>query len=190
LFLVMGSLMTFTSFLPNVLNSTRGMLPTRANFFGSLVNFGGIFGSFMGPLICNRIGIMKPYIIVVSLLAAAGIFWAWQLPFGAAFVIALILTGFLQNAIAPLIASLPMLLPEIGPVYAGSAGGIITMLQVLGAVVVPTFIVTPLAGSNVKILFGLAALCMALVVVPLLFLPELGVRALAARTGKAAAKVG
>ena len=186
LFLVMGTLMTFTSFLPNVLNSARGMLPQRANFFGSLVNFGGIFGSFIGPLICNRIGVMKPYLIIVSLLGAAGVFWAWQLPFGAAFVIALILAGFLLNAVTPLIASLPMLLPEIGPIYAGSAGGIITMLQVLGAVVVPTFVVTPLAGSDVKVLFGLAALSMALVIVPILFLPELGTRALAMRTGKAA----
>ncbi len=55
LFFVMGSLMTFSSFLPNVLNSARGLDPTRAGFFSSLVNLGGIFGSFMGPLICRHI---------------------------------------------------------------------------------------------------------------------------------------
>ena len=82
-----------------------------------------------------------------------------------------------------------MLLPEIGPVYAGSAGGIITTLQVIGAVVVPTFIVTPLAGSNAKVLFGMAALCLALIIVPVLFLPELGTRALAARAAKVSAEV-
>jgi len=55
----------------------------------------------------------------------------------------------------PMIASLPMLLPEIGPVYAGSAGGIIATLQVIGAVVAPTFIITPLAGSspNASVIF-------------------------------------
>jgi hypothetical protein len=81
-----------------------------------------------------------------------------------------------------------MLLPEIGPVYAGSAGGIIATLQVIGAVLLPTFVITPLAGSNVTVLFGLAALCMALIIIPVLFLPELGSRALASRSGNVSAR--
>ena len=81
-----------------------------------------------------------------------------------------------------------MLLPEIGPVYAGSAGGIIATIQVLGAVVLPTFVITPLAGSSVKMLFGLAALSMVLIILPVLFLPELGTRALAARAANDSSK--
>jgi nitrate/nitrite transporter NarK len=188
LFFAMGALMIMNSFLPNVLHDARALDPTRAGFYGSLATLGGIFGSFMGPLICNRVGVMKPYLVVVALLAAAGTFWCWQLPIGPAIIGGLILAGFLQNAMAPLMASLPMLLPEIGPVYAGSAGGIITTLQVIGAVVVPTFIVTPLAGSSGKGLFGLAAVCFILTIVPVLFLPELGSRALAARAGKNSSK--
>ncbi len=188
LFFAMGALMIMNSFLPNVLHDARGLGPTSAGFYGSLATLGGIFGSFMGPLICNRVGVMKPYLVVVALLAAAGTFWCWQLPIGPAIIVGLILAGFLQNAMAPLIASLPMLLPEIGPVYAGSAGGIITTLQVIGAVVVPTFIVTPLAGSSGKGLFGLAALCFILLIVPVLFLPELGSKALAARAGNNSSK--
>jgi hypothetical protein len=97
------------------------------------------------------------------------------------------LAGFIgsyaQFQLPPLAYRLiPMLLPEIGPVYAGSAGGIIVTLMVLGAVLIPTFIITPLAGSNVTVLFGLAALCFALLIIPALFLPELGSRALAARS--------
>ena len=126
-------------------------------------------------------GFMKLYMILVGLLGAAAIFWSWQVPIGAAIVIALMVAGFLQNAIAPLFLSMPMLLPEIGPRYAGSAGGIISTLQVIGAVALPTFIITPLAGSNANILFGLAAVCLALISIPVLFLPELGSRALAAR---------
>jgi MFS family permease len=183
LFFAMGALMTMNSFLPNVLHDARGLDPTRAGFYGSLATFGGIFGSFIGPLICNRLGVMKPYLVFTALLAAAGTFWCWQLPMGPAIIAGLILAGFLQNAMMPLIASMPMLLPEIGPVYAGSAGGIITTLQVIGAVVAPTFIITPLAGSDGKGLFGLAALCFVLIIIPVLFLPELGSRALAAGTG-------
>jgi NNP family nitrate/nitrite transporter-like MFS transporter len=184
LFFVMGCSMTFNTFLPDVLRNLHGIDPVKAGFYGSLATFGGIFGCFMGPMICNRMGVMKPYLIIIALLGAAGTFWSWQLPVGPGIVIALILAGFMQTAIAPMIFSLPMLLPEIGPVYAGSAGGIISTLQVLGAVLIPTFIITPLAGSNVTVLFGLAALCSGLIIAPVLLLPELGNRALAERAQK------
>jgi NNP family nitrate/nitrite transporter-like MFS transporter len=178
---VMGSMMTFTGFLPKVLQDVRKISDGQASFYGSLPNLGGIFGSFLGPLICRRMGVMKPYLIAVSLLGGVITFWSWQLPIGSATFIALMLAGALQSAILPLILSIPMLLPEIGPMYAGSAGGIVTTLQVLGGVVVPTFVITRIAGSDPAILFGLAALCTALIVVPALFLPELGSKALAAR---------
>jgi NNP family nitrate/nitrite transporter-like MFS transporter len=154
----------------------------QAGVYGSLATFGGIFGSFMGPMICNRMGIMRLYLVLVGLAGAACVYWSWQLPVGPAIAGGLILAGFLQSAVMPLIFSLPMLLPEIGPVYAGSAGGIIATLQVLGAVVVPTFIITPLAGSNATVLFGLAAFSLALIIPSVLFLPELGSRALAEKT--------
>jgi nitrate/nitrite transporter NarK len=186
LFFVMGALMTFNDFLPNALHDLRGISPVKAGFYGSLASLGGVFGAFMGPVICNRMGVMKRYLVIISLLGAAAVFLSWQLPLGPAIVIALFLAGFLLSAVMPPIFSLPMLLPEIGPVYAGSAGGIIATLQVLGAVVVPTFIITPLAGPNETVLFGLAALCFALVIIPALFLPELGSRALAARAVDAA----
>lgn len=178
-FFVMGAMMTFTNFLPLVLKNVWLISPAQAAFYGSLPNLGGVFGSLLGPVICNRIGVMKPYLVVASLLGAAGTFWSWQLPIGPAIVVSLISAGFLQSAILPLILPLPILLPEIGPVYAGSAGGIISTLQVLGGVAAP--IITPLAGSNPIVLFGLAALCFVLIIVPALFLPELGSRVLASR---------
>lgn len=183
LFFIMGTIMTFSSFLPNVLRDLWSINEKTANWYGSLPTFGGIFGCFLGPLLCNRIGIMKPYLIVVGLLGAVATFWSWQMPIGPAIVVALIVAGFIQYSVQPLISALPMLLPEIGPVYAGSAGGIIATIQVLGAVVLPTFVITPLAGSNVTMLFGLAALSMALMIIPASLLPELGRRALEAREG-------
>jgi NNP family nitrate/nitrite transporter-like MFS transporter len=155
----------------------------QAGVYGSLATFGGIFGCFLGPVICNRLGVMKTFMVVIGLLGAAGTYWSWQLPVGPAIVIALTLAGFMQSTVSPLLLSVPMLLPEIGPVYAGSAGGIISTLQVLGGVLVPIFI-TRLAGSSETLLFGLAAVCFVLFILPALFLPELGSRALAARAGK------
>jgi cyanate permease len=190
MFFVMGSFMTFTDFLPQVLHDLRGIDAVKAGVYGSLSTLGGAFGSFLGPVICHRLGVMKPYLVIISLLGAAGTFWSWQLPVGTTMVIALMLAGFVQSAVTPTILSLPMLLPEVGPVYAGSAGGIIATLQVLGAVLVPTFIITRLAGSNVTVLYGLAAVCFALIIIPVLFLPEVGSRALAKRAGNVSARAG
>jgi len=187
MFLVMGGPMVFSDFLPNVLRDLRGISPVQAGVYGSLGTFGGIFGCFLGPLICSRIGIMRPFIIIMGLLGAAASYWSWQLPIGPAIVLGMTLSGFLQSTIAPLLTAVPMLLPEIGPVYAGSAGGIISTLMVMGGVLVP-ILIAPLAGSSAKILFGLAAASFAFVILPALFLPELGTRALAARAGKASAK--
>jgi NNP family nitrate/nitrite transporter-like MFS transporter len=187
LFLAMGALMTVGDFLPKVLHDLRGISPVQAGFYASLVTLGGAVGSFLGPVICHRVGLMKPYIVVATLLGAAGVFWAWQLPVGPPMAIALVLAGFLPSGVGPLLFSLPMLLPEIGPVYAGSAGGIMTTLQVLGGVVVPTFVIAPLVGLDARILFGLAAACLVLIVIPALLLPELGSKALAARAARVAA---
>jgi NNP family nitrate/nitrite transporter-like MFS transporter len=183
-FLAMGAIMTVGDFLPKVLHDLRGISPVQAGFYGSLVTLGAAFGAFLGPVICNRIGVMKPFLVIATLLGAAGVFGSWQTPVGPAMAIALILAGFLPSGVGPLLFSLPMLLPEVGPVYAGSAGGIIATLQVLGAVVIPTFIIVPLAGLNAYVLFGLAAVCLALITLPVLFLPELGSKALAARADR------
>ncbi len=172
LFFVTGSTMTFAGFLPNVLHDVRGISPVQAGFLGSLGTLGGVFGSFLGPMICRRMGAMKPYLFIVGILGAVASFWSWQLPLGVAIMVGLLLAGFLQSGVIPLFLSLPMLLPEIGPVYAVSAGGIISTLQVLGAVLVPTFVITPLAGTSAILLFGLAALCFILILIPVVFLPE------------------
>ena len=187
MFFVMGATMTFADFLPNVLHDSRGISPVEAGVYGSLGTFGGIFGCFLGPVICNRLGVMRTFLIVTALLGAAGTYWSWQLPIGPAIAIALTMAGFLMSTTTPLLLSVPMLLPEIGPVYAGSAGGIISTLQVLGGVLVP-ILIAPAAGLSAKLLFGLAAVCLALLILPALFLPELGSRALAARAGKGSVK--
>ncbi len=178
---VMGAMMAFTGFLPELMRNLRSIDPKPAAFYGSLPNLGGIFGSFLGPLICKRMGVMKPYLVIISLLGAAGAFWAWQLPVGLPIIIGLILAGFLMSAILPLMLSLPMLLPEIGRMYAGSAGGIITTLQVLGGIAIPSFVITRLTSPDSAAFFSLTAVCYALIIVPALLLPELGSRALASR---------
>lgn len=174
---LMGAAMALSGFLPNALKVVRGIDPVKAGLLGSLGTLGSFFGSIMGPIICDRMGYMKPYLVIVTLLGAIGIYFGWQAPLGAGIWVALLLAGFMGGAPSPILMSFPMLLPEIGPVYAGSAGGLIATLQLIGAFFIPTFVITPLAGNNFFLLFGLAALSNALVAVAALFLPELVAKA-------------
>lgn len=52
----------------------------------------------------------------------------------------------------PIFLSAPVLLEGLGTKYAGSAAGVISTLQLLGAVLIPTYILTPIAGENYSLL--------------------------------------
>lgn len=73
----------------------------------------------------------------------------------------------------PTFMSFPALLPEIGPKYAGTATGIIATLELIGAVVIPTYIITPVAGTNFKLYFFMAGATMIICAFVILLLPEL-----------------
>lgn len=173
----MGTSMAFSGFLPNALHNARGMDPVTAGFMTSLVTFGTIAGSLLGPAILNRIGKMKLFLATVAVLGAIAGYWAWFAPQGAAMPVLLVAMGIMWGMCVPLLMAFPMLLPEIGPVYAGSAGGIIGTLQVTGAVCIPSFIIAPLAGQNYNLFFTLGSLCFFMVSVVVLLLPELGAKA-------------
>lgn len=174
---LMGATMTFTGFLPNALHEVRGVSPITAGFISSFVTLGTIIGSIVGPTISDRIGKIKPLLIPAALLAPIALYTSWILPQIGSMVILLAANGILAGATLPLLMSFPMRLSEIGPVYAGSAGGIIATLQLIGAVFIPSFIIAPLAGQNYSILFALSSLCGLMGGVVTLFLPEVGAKA-------------
>lgn len=174
LMFLMGSSMVFSGFLPNALNKVHGMSPVAAGFMTSIVTFGTIVGSIAGPFLSDRLGKIKPFITPVAVLGAIAGYGSWVLPQGAGMSTMLAIFGIFLGICTPLLMAFPMLLPEIGPVYAGSAGGIIGTLQVIGAVFIPSFIVAPLAGQNYNLFFALGSLSFLMVGVVSLPLPELG----------------
>lgn len=97
----------------------------------------------------------------------------WQIS-GPFIWVVIFASGLMIGSGMPILFSYPMLLKEIGPKYAGSAGGIISTLQLIGAVVIPTYLITPLAGDNYHLMFGLGAACMVALGIINLFLPEVG----------------
>jgi len=119
---------------------------------------------------------MKPVIIALAITGAAFTFLSWITPVGALMGIFLLLGGTLTGAILPNINTLPLRFKEIGPVYAGSAGGIINMMQVSGAFFIPTFVISAIAGQNYDLLFILASLAFFLIAPVTIFLPTIRLR--------------
>lgn len=173
----MGANMTFAGFLPNALNEIRGMDPVAAGLMASLVTLGTIFGNIVGPALSDRIGRIKPFLAPVAIVGALVMYLAWMAPEGFAMWGLLALLGILLGMSTPLFMSFPMLLPEIGPVYAGTAGGLIATLQLIGAFFIPSFIIAPIAGTNYNMLFALGSLSLFMVGMVALSLPELGAKA-------------
>ena len=170
--LVMATTMCLATFLPQVLQAMRGFDPVSAGGVASVLTFGNLAGSIFVPIINAKVGRMKPMLIAMSVMAAAGTAFAWQLPEGAAMTAGLFVTGFCMSGVVIMLMSMPVLLPEIGPVYAGTAGGVVSTLQLLGGVVVPSYIMVPLIGDNFALFYIVAgALCLAIAAIAAL-LPE------------------
>lgn len=176
LMLYMGFNMIISGNLANALNSARGIDPTTAGLMASLITTGNMFGSFIGPMISDRIGRIKPFLAPVGVLGAILIYLSWNSS-GTLMWLSLLGLGFLMGISYPLLMSFPILLPEIGPAYAGSAGGFISTLQLFGAFFIPSFIITPIAGKNFDLLFLLCSGLYFLFGVVTSFLPELGAKA-------------
>ncbi|MBC8591146.1 MFS transporter [Wansuia hejianensis] len=172
LMLVMGCTMAITGFLPRALSEIRGIDPVTAGLLSSMVMLGTLFSSILSPIISQRIGSFRLYLIVVGVLSSFGVYYAWQTDVTVIWM-TMILMGFFLGSSIPIFMSFPMLLKEIGIGLAGSAGGLLATMQLLGAIIIPTYIITPLAGENYNRIFGLASFCMIMMSFLMFFLPEL-----------------
>ncbi len=181
MFFFMGTFVTQNGFLTNALSEGKGMGPETAGLIASALSLAFIAGTIVGPIISTKAGFMKPFLAPAALLAAISSYLAWVLPLGPLTVLVLIVAGLALGTSVPLVMSLPVLLPEIGPAFAGSAGGVISTFQMAGAFFISSYIILPLAGGSLDRVFlyiGLGYFIFALVTS---LIPELGRKALAGR---------
>lgn len=183
--LFMGFQMTYASFLPTALASAKGISAVQAGMIASLFTLGGFAGNILGPTISSRFGAVKPVVIVMAILGGAVSYLGWIIGQTAVMSIGFIIGGFGIGACVPMLMSYPAMLPEVGPLYAGSAGGIISTMQMAGAFILPSFVITPISGGDFNIMFMLGSASGALIALTVLFLPELGRKALEARAAVA-----
>ena len=164
--------MCVASFTPLVLQTQRGMDPVASGAISTVLTIGNLSGTIIMPMINARVGHLKPVVITFAFIAAAGAAFSWQMPEGFPMASFLFMTGFALSGIIVSLMSVPFLLPEIGPVYAGTAGGVASTLQLVGGVVIPSYIMMPIIGENWILFFIVAGiLCIGLAACVML-LPE------------------
>ncbi|MDR2019676.1 MAG: MFS transporter, partial [Treponema sp.] len=173
LMFILGCNVIISSFLPTALGQ-RGIDPVRSGAYAAVVTIGNLIGCLFAPGLVIKIGKIKPVMLVFALVSVGGAAFGWAAPAGVLLGACLLITGIAMGGLMPLLMSIPVQLSEIGPVYAGTAGGFTGTLQLLGAVIIPTYIAAPIAGNNMNLFFMLGGACMALVLVLVFVLPELG----------------
>ena len=123
---------------------------------------GNLLGCFAAPATIQLLKSQKKTLSLYAVLAAVGIVFAWRIPNLVLLAVALCLTGTFLGGMVPTLMGIPVQLPAIGAAYAGTAGGTIATIQIVGAVLVPSYILVPLADGSFEILFLLAGACMLL----------------------------
>ncbi len=175
LFLLLGGSMVMSNFHVAALTTLKGYSESLAGSFNSVLMVGSIFGSVFLPIFVTRKPERAPITVFCMLLIAAVTTYGMiALPAAGIYICAFVHGALRSGTIAALMMT-PVLLREIGPRNAGTAGGFVITLQLLGAVVVPTYIVVPLGGGSPLRYFILATVAMLLAaVVTLVFMKTCG----------------
>jgi NNP family nitrate/nitrite transporter-like MFS transporter len=144
--LFQSSALTLSQFLPEALKGTYS--DSQAALITGVFTFAAMFGCLFTPKLLTKIGHLKLSFAIIGLLGAAGIAFAWRVPYLPVKLILLALLGFFTLGFTPLLTALPLSFPEIGPTYAGTAGGFMATLMLAANVIIPRYVTMPLAGND------------------------------------------
>lgn len=155
-----GGVLSVSSFLPLALQQRQGFSAVAAGTVTSLVLLGNMLGAVLGPRLLWRVpGNVCYWMAAAQILAAGGIA---AILLGTDFSWACVLAvaaGFCINSSTPVLVSTPQKLPEIGTAHAGAAGGVVATLQLLGAVCIPTLVISRLCGERYDRMILMAGGC-------------------------------
>jgi NNP family nitrate/nitrite transporter-like MFS transporter len=172
IFFLLGTYVAATSFAASFLTGVKNAAPDKAVLTASAIAFCMLLGGLVSDKTARLIGSSRIFLLFSGLVAAGGTLLALFLPFGALSVIGLGLMGLSVGVYCSFILSLPMLLDYVGPVYAGSAGGLISTLMSTGGFALP-YLFPALAGGDLGRLMVWLAVGYVLMGAVTLALPEL-----------------
>jgi NNP family nitrate/nitrite transporter-like MFS transporter len=149
IFFLLGTYVVATSFTSQFLSGEKGVDPKTASLIASAIAFMMLVGGLISDKTARIVGSSRLFLFLTGVAAAAGSLLALWLPYGILTVLSLCLLGLASGLFCSYILALPMLLSYIGPVYAGSAGGLISTLMSAGGFSLP-YLFPMLAGGDLK----------------------------------------
>lgn len=164
MFFIMAANVVIGSFLPTALGA-RGMSTASGGYVAACYTVGNLLGCLVAPICITKLKSQKKVLVLFSVLAAAGVAFAWTIQQFVLLAAGMLLTGIFLGGTIPTLLAIPVQIPEIGAAYAGTAGGVIGTVQLVGAVLLPSYVMAPAAGSRFSVLFILGGICMAIAAV-------------------------
>jgi len=123
-------------FLQTLLES-KGIDPTTAGLTTSMISWSMIPSSFIIPILSDRIGVRKPFIWVLSLIAGIALYLTGTTT-GVPLWVSAIIYGFLIGGMAPIVLAMPV--ETVGPLHAATAGGFMLVGGYAGAAIAPLLV--------------------------------------------------
>ena len=160
--------------LPSALTQIKQISPAAAGLLGIPLGFGGALGGFFVPVILRRVRSIKIWLATAVALGAALMVASLAVRFGPMTWICVAAGAFIANGLLPLTIPFPVMLAEIGATYGGSAGGIVSLLQMAGGFFIPTFAIALVAGANQSKTFAALFALYLMSAIFVLALPERG----------------
>lgn len=160
--------------LPTALTQIKQASPAAAGLLGIPLGFGGALGGFFVPVILTKMGSIRTWLPIFVLVGSGLIVASLAVQFGPWTWVCVAVGAFIANGALPLTIPFPVMLTEIGATYGGSAGGIVSLLQMAGGFFVPTFVIALLAGANQSKTFGVLFALFVLSAIFAFLLPERG----------------
>ncbi|MCD8343294.1 MAG: MFS transporter [Oscillospiraceae bacterium] len=171
-FCACGAMSGTGSTVPAALMQERGISSEMAGVVASMMMVGNLLGSTFTPTIANKTGKFRATLMICGALSALGCAFAWLAPEGIALYAAMLVLGFAMGSGMASCMGIAVRIRGIGTEYAGTAGGMVTTLQLLGGVVLPTYIASTIAGGNYYVYFGIIGAFSLLWVICMFLLPK------------------
>jgi sugar phosphate permease len=171
LFFILGANVVMSSLVPTVLG-TRGMDSVKAGYYTSAYTIGALVGCVVSPMLAKKLGGSRNTVALFCAVAAILVAFGWRAPEGIPLALALFGSGAMLGGALPLLLSVPINLPGVGPELAGTAGGLVATIQLLGAVILPSYVLIPFAGGDLAVTFVLAGCCALISAILSLLIPK------------------
>ena len=172
LFFFQGFNVTVSGLLITALVVVWGTDPVVAGLIAGLFTVGSTLGSAFLPNIISRNRYAKPICIALPIVCVALVMLGWFVNADAARLVIFPVAGLMFGALLSSFMVFPSILPEIDEQTAGAAGGLMTTLMMIGSVVMPSFVITPIAGEDYFMVIVLSCVCVLVCAVLFALLPS------------------